>query len=40
MVFGNIIPFVMFDIIDPEVFQMFLTFDPKAQKEINNKIIG
>ena len=30
MIFGIIIPFIMFDIIDPAVFEGFLTFDPEA----------
>lgn len=39
MVFGIIIPFVMFDIIDPQVFEVFFSFDHAAQEKIKNNII-
>jgi hypothetical protein len=29
LVFGIMIPFIMFDIIDPSIFEKFLTFDPE-----------
>ena len=30
MIFGIIIPFIMFDVIDPGFFDYFLNFDPIA----------
>jgi len=40
LVFGIIIPFIMFDIIEPEYFEYVFTFDPDAQDALSHLIIG
>jgi hypothetical protein len=40
MVFGTIIPFVMFDVIEAEHFELILTFDPAAHEAMQQNIIG